>query len=94
MQPDLFQKAPPQGELFAAEKRARRELVVNADTVRAKMLAMLAQARAAEVMPWPERRVRVLETIFPQMAKWLPEEEGEQLVLAFGAEIERLRDAA
>jgi hypothetical protein len=32
--------------------------------------------------------------LFPEMARWLPEEEGEQLLLQFEAEIERLKHAA
>jgi hypothetical protein len=94
MQSDLFGKVPPQGELFAGESRAKRDFAVNAETVRAKMLAMLAQARAADSMPWPAHRARVFETIFPQMANWLPQEEGDQLLLAFETEMERLRNAA
>ncbi len=44
-------------------------------------------------MPWPERDVRMWQTVFPQMANWLPEAEAEQLHLQFTREIERLKAA-
>lgn len=62
--------------------------------VRRELLAMLEQARAAAVMPWPEERARINEVIFPQMANWLPETEAAELRAAFAAEIERLKRAA
>ncbi len=63
------------------------------DDVRRELLSLLAQARAAQAMPWPEREARMWQTVFPQMANWLPEEEAEQLRFAFAQEIERLRAA-
>lgn len=93
-QTDLFSQAPPQGELFGNQAREQREWVVNADTVRAKMLLLLDTARNAEAMPWPPRKVKIYETIFPQMANWLPEEERNQLCFEFAQEIERLLKAA
>lgn len=91
MQADMFGKAPPQGELFAAQPRAKREFVVNADTVRVKMLAMLEEVRSAKVMPWPTHRMRTFETIFPQMANWLPDDEADRLRAEYAREIERLK---
>ena len=44
-------------------------------------------------MPWPERDVRMWQTVFPQMANWLPEEEANQLRFEFAQEIERLKAA-
>ena len=93
-QTDLFGQAPSQGELFGSIAREKREWVVNADTVRVKMLLLLETARNAEAMPWPPRKARVYETIFPQMANWLPEDEAEQLRFEFAQEIERLKLAA
>lgn len=94
MQTDLFGHTPPQGELFAAQARAKREFVVNADTVRAKMMILLEQARNAKTMPWPPHRMRTFETIFPQMANWLPDDEANQLCFEFAQELERLKLAA
>ena len=58
------------------------------------MRLMLAQLRDAEHMPWSERKVRITEVIFPQMANWLPEEERDQFRFAFAQEMERLKNAA
>jgi uncharacterized protein (DUF2267 family) len=45
-------------------------------------------------MPWSERDARMWQTVFPNMAKWLPKEEADQLSFEFAQEIERLRRAA
>ena len=54
---------------------------------------MLATARAAATMPWPERDARMWLTVFPQMADWLPDDEADQLRFEFMQEIERLKAA-
>ncbi len=61
---------------------------------RAKLTALLETARAARTMPWPERDARMWQTVFPQMANWLPDKEAEQLRFEFQQEIERLKKAA
>jgi hypothetical protein len=63
------------------------------DDVRAELQKILAEARAAETLPWEPTKVRLYRTIFPQMSLWLPEEEGAQLCFAFEAELERLKAA-
>lgn len=93
-QSDLFGCEPSQGELFGGLNTPQQVAPVTPDSVREKMVAILVQLRSAERMPWPERKVRINEVIFPQMANWLPREEGEQLVLEFEAEVQRLREAA
>jgi hypothetical protein len=45
-------------------------------------------------MPWPEREAQMWLTVFPNMAKWLPEPEAEQLRLEFLQEMKRLAEAA
>jgi hypothetical protein len=34
-----------------------------------------AKARSAEKMPWSERDARMWQTVFPNMANWLPDDE-------------------
>jgi hypothetical protein len=90
-QQDLFE-AEAQPELFepaAAPPAYRPDL----DQVRARMLKILAEARAAETLPWDGDQLLVYRTIFPQMAGWLPEDEGAQLRFEFDTELERLRAA-
>lgn len=67
---------------------------LTADDIRDKMLALIAEARAAETMPFGPRELNQHVAMFPIMAQWLAPEEGEQLVLAFEVEVERLRRAA
>lgn len=91
LQSDLFGREASQGELFAPSNAPPQIVPVTPESVREKMLAMIAQLRAAERMPWPERKVRINEVIFPQMANWLPREEGEQLYFEFRQELARIR---
>lgn len=64
------------------------------DDIRRRLHALLAQARAAETMPWDERKARMWQVVFPQMANWLPDDERDQLRFEFAQEIERLKQAA
>jgi hypothetical protein len=61
--------------------------------VRTELHAILAQMRAADVMPWDADRTALYRTIFPQMTNCLPEDEGAQLRFDFEAELARLKAA-
>lgn len=87
-QPDLFLSEPQ-----PFEERPERKYSADPDKIRAKLLKLLAELRAAESMPWDERALRLNRTVFPQMTNWLPEEEAAQLRFEFAAELERLRTA-
>ena len=63
------------------------------DKVRAQLHRILAEARAAEKLPWDDDKVLLYRTIFPHMAGWLPEEEGRQLRFEFDTEMARLKAA-
>jgi hypothetical protein len=63
------------------------------DSVRAELYKVLAEARAAQKLPWEPRTVLLYRTIFPQMTNWLPDEEGAQLRFEFEEEIKRLEAA-
>jgi hypothetical protein len=63
------------------------------ESVRAELYKILAEARAAQKLPWEPKKVLLYRTIFPQMTNWLPEEEGAQLRFEFEAEIKRLQAA-
>lgn len=94
---DLFGRAPAQASLFGpGEDRLRaprQRLVPEPESIRLRLNAVLEKARSAEMMPWSERDVRMWQTVFPNMAKWLPEEEAAQLCFAFEMELERLKAA-
>ena len=81
MQPDLFGAEPVPAYRPDPEK------------VRSRLHKILAEARAAQTLPWEPTTVSLYRTIFPQMTNWLPEEEGAQLRFEFMAELERLKAA-
>jgi hypothetical protein len=85
-QPDLF-AAEAQPELFASAPVAYR---ADPDKVRARLHKILAEARAAQTLPWDAAHVSLYRTVFPQMTLWLPEEEAAQLRFAFDSEMARL----
>lgn len=104
-QPDMFGRTPSQGGLFDAPVLTERKLIHSErygiieppppgghtpDTIRAKMLKLIADARAANATPWPLRQTRSHMVMFPYMAEWLPKEEGEQLLMEFLGEMRRL----
>jgi hypothetical protein len=51
---------------------------------------ILAEARAAQTMPWSAKEIRLYRTIFPQMTSWLPDDEAAQLRSGFESELARL----
>jgi hypothetical protein len=90
-QQDLFEtQAEP--ELFGPDE-APPAYRPDLDQVRARLHKILAEARAAEKLPWDQDRLLVYRTIFPQMAGWLPEEEAAQLRFEFQTEMARLKVA-
>jgi hypothetical protein len=95
-QVDLFGRA--QGSLFGVgENRLQapvRSYLPDPKKVRQRMMAVLEKARSAKTMPWSERDARMWQTIFPNMANWLPKDEANQLRFEFAQEMERLRKAA
>ena len=85
---DLFGENQP--ELPGAEGTVYR---ADPDKVRAELLRVLAEARAAQTLPWDARRALYWRTVFPQMTNWLPKEEAAQLCFEFEAELARLKAA-
>jgi hypothetical protein len=87
---DLFGDTPqPEREPAPPERRP-----LTAEDVRRKMLVLIATMRAAEAMPFALKELHQHLAMFPIMAQWLPTEEGEQLLLEFATEVDRLQKAA
>lgn len=63
------------------------------DKVRARLQRILAEARAATTMPWEPTTLSLYRTIVPQMAGFLPDDEGTQLRFQFEEELARLEAA-
>jgi tRNA nucleotidyltransferase/poly(A) polymerase len=87
-QPDLFE-TDTQAELFD-EDAPPVLYYANPDRVRVRLHKILAEARAAQTMPWDAKQTRLYRTIFPQMTNWLPDDEAAQLRFEFEAELVRL----
>jgi hypothetical protein len=90
-QPDLFQD-DVQADLFG-EDSPTPVYRADPDTVRQELYKLLAEARAAQSMPWDAKRATLYRTIFLQMTNWLPPEEGAQLRFEFETELARLEAA-
>ena len=60
------------------------------EKVRAELQLILAEARAAKTLPWPQARLKYHQMVFPQMSRWLPDEEAAQLCFEFETEVRRL----
>jgi hypothetical protein len=90
-QQDLFE-TNSQAELFEPDA-APPAYRPDPDKVRERLHKILAEARAAEKLPWDQDKLLVYRTIFPQMAGWLPEEEAAQLRFEFDTEMARLKAA-
>ena len=95
---NLFGRSPAQGSLFGPGddrlQAPRQGTTPDPEAVRLRLKALLEKARSAEKMPWSERDARMWQTVFPNMAKWLPEDEANQLRFEFAQEMERLNRAA
>jgi len=90
-QQDLFEADSPP-ELFDADA-APPAYRPDPDKVRERLYKILAEARAAEKLPWDADKLLLYRTIFPHMAGWLPEEEARQLRFEFDTEMARLKAA-
>ena len=95
---DISGYDPAQGSLFGeGENRLQapvRSYLPDPEKVRQRLKAVIEKVRSADRMPWSEKDVRMWQTIFPNMAKWLPDEEADQLRFEFAQEMERLKQAA
>lgn len=90
MQTDLFGHVPQKGETFAEPARISPPVRHTPETIRVLMHELLAEARAADAMPWDARTLRGHTAMFPYMAEWLKNGEGDGLLREFKAEMDRL----
>jgi hypothetical protein len=83
----------PQMDLFSAEPLQPKAWQPDPDKVRRRLERILAEARAAETMPWDWSQRSLFKKIFPDMASLLPADEAKQYVFQFEQEWERLMAA-
>ena len=92
--PDLFGHTAGQPDLFADQPAQPRKVMDFQAEARRRLEKVLAEAKAAEQLPWTQRELEKWQILFPQMAGWLPDDEANQLCFEFAQEIERLKKAA
>ncbi len=78
-----------QMDLFATEPAAPAYRP-DPDKVCSRLRRILAEARAAQAMPWETTRVSLYRAIFPDMSRYLPEDEAARWCAEFEAEMARL----
>ena len=80
------------GDLSGITSEQLRERTrAESELVRAEVLELLRIAREArDSAPWSAQIHRFYETVFPQMARWLPPDEAERLCTEFERELARL----
>lgn len=91
-QPNLFDSSPEDDDLFG-EERPPLQYRADPEKVRAELLAILARAKGAATMLWSHEDLRYHQTVFPQMSRWLPEDEAAQMCFEFNEELKRLKAA-
>ena len=95
-QSDIFGYASAQGSLFGAGNDRLQEVAKSTtpdpENIRRRLLALIEKARSSTSMPWSKQDARMWQTVFPNMANWLPETEAEQLRLEFRQEMDRLQN--
>jgi hypothetical protein len=87
-QDDMFESQP---DMFGTEPTPAYR--PDPEKVRARLHNMLAEARAAQTLPWSRPVLTLYKTIFPEMSQHLPDDEAKQLCFEFEAEIARLEAA-
>ncbi len=70
-------------EMFADDGPPKGGATVDVERVRRKLDAFLAEIRKAGSRGLPSTRRRLIETVVPQMTRWLPEDEAERTREAF-----------
>jgi hypothetical protein len=90
MDHDLFGDVPQPERAPAPE--ARKPLT--ADDIRAMMRALIEAVSGVDEIPFTPAEFEKHIAMFPIMAQWLPDDEGQQLCFEFDQQVERLKKAA
>jgi hypothetical protein len=82
-------------DLFGSSPRPLPRLPT-AEDVRPELIEVLDRLRRSETMPFSPKELRFWRAVFPQMSRWLPDDERTAMGAAFAAELTRLEksDAA
>lgn len=77
--------------LFDPPQKPAEPRPVNVPFIRSNLIALLRKVRLAETMPWHKADAAYWEKEFPRLARHLPSDEGEAMVISFENEIARLK---
>lgn len=58
--------------------------------IRVRLGRLLETLRASEIMPLSDKDLRMWQTVVPNMARWLPDDEANTILTEFAHEMERL----
>ena len=70
-------------KMFADHMPPPAAATADVDRVRRKLAAFLAEVRQAGRQGLPANRRRLVQTVMPQMIRWLPEDEARRTKKAF-----------
>lgn len=70
-------------DMFGGNVPVQPSAAADPDRVRRKLDVLLAEAREAGPQGLPLARRRFIETVVPQMTRWLPDDEAERVRRAF-----------
>ena len=88
---DLNDSGPNQLGFDLGDAKAPPSYAPDPADIRAELLEILSIVRAAtDTAPWDARTFRYHRTVFPQMARWLPDDERDQLCFEFAQHVERI----
>ncbi|MCW2336598.1 hypothetical protein M2337_000831 [Sphingobium sp. B2D3A] len=88
---DLFDSGPRQLGFDMGDAGKPVSYEPDRDQVRAELTEILETARSAkDTAPWDARTFLYHKVVFPQMARWLPDDERDQLCFEFASQVERI----
>lgn len=107
---DLFGHVPQKGEPAPSEEYDASEIFSddndfdimmrswprkpNVDSIRDLVHRLIAEARGISTLDWSAEKLRFITGMFPYLAEWLKNGEGDQLMAEFKAEMDRLNAPA
>lgn len=88
---DLFASSSKQLGFDLGEDQGAKSFEPDRTEIREELTQILTIAKAATAQaPWDERTFKYHKVVFPQMARWLPDDERDQLCFEFAREVERI----
>lgn len=93
MRTDIFGMAPRQHDMFGAPQESL-DVPMTVEEIRQELNEAVALLRRSDKLPWSTAMTLRIITMFPEIASKLPDGDAAELVVAFEAEMKRLRRKA